>query len=142
MSAAVIEAFHAQALACEQLGSPFTASLCRLLAERLDHSSRFGHKILAWPGDPANDRLALRACAALHALARSWKEPDFNAVYPPAPFDAQRLWHHIVDVLRRHDNFLAHWLDSPPQTNEVGRSGLVLGAALHVSARTRLPPSQ
>lgn len=139
MSAAAIEAFQVQAAACEDLGSPFTARLCRLLAARLDHTTRFGHKILTWSGDPAKDALALRACAALHALARSWKEPELNAAYPPAPFDEQRLWHLIVDVLTRHDNFLANWLDRPPQTNEVARSALVLGAALIVTARTRLP---
>src|SRR5690606_28950049 len=139
MSAAVIEAFHLQALGSEQLGSPFTARLCRLLAARLDHSTRFGHRILDWPGDPKQDALPLRACAALHALARSWKEPELNAAYPPAAFNEQRLWHHIVDVLQRHDQFLTHWLDAPPQTNEVNRSALVLGAALLVTARTRLP---
>ncbi len=139
MQTAVIDAFLGQAEASEKIGSPFIAALCRLLAQRLDHSTRFGHKILDWPGDPQEDALPLRACGALHALARSWKEPELLAAYPPAPFDERHMWYLIVDVLTRHDNFLAAWLDSPPQTNEVGRSAILLGAALHVSARTRLP---
>jgi hypothetical protein len=139
MPSSVIDAFIAQAEGSDRIGSPFVANLCRLLAARLDHTTRFGHKILDWPGDPREDALALRACGALHAIARSWKEPELRAAYPPAPFNPDHLWHLIADVLTRHDNYLAAFLDSPPQTNEVARSALILGAALHVAARTRLP---
>jgi hypothetical protein len=72
-------------------------------------------------------------------LVRSWREPALRAAYPPWPFDARELWALIVDVLTRHDSYLAAFLDSPPQTNEVARSALVLGAALHVVAQTRMP---
>ena len=139
MPSSVIDGFIAQAEGSDRIGSPFVANLCRLLAARLDHTTRFGDKILDWPGDPQADALALRACGALHAIARSWKEPQLRAAYPPAPFDPDRLWQLIADVLTRHDNYLAAFLDSPPQTNEVARSALILGAALHVAARTRLP---
>jgi hypothetical protein len=139
MPTAAIDALLKQVKVCDNLGSPFTANLCRLLATRLDHTTRFGRKILDWPGDPAVDVLPLRACGALHALARSWKEPELKAAYPPAAFDADHLWLVIRDVLTRHDNWLAAFLDSPPQTNEVGRSAVVLGAALHLAAMTRLP---
>ena len=139
MTTAVTDAFLAQAEASDKLGSPFTAGLCRLLADKLDLTTRFGHKILEWDGDPARDALPLRACGALHALARSWKEPDLKAAYPPAKFDAAKLWHRIADVLTRHDIYLSSFLDSPPQTNEVARSAIILGAALLTIARTRLP---
>ncbi|HHY48597.1 MAG TPA: DUF2332 family protein, partial [Alphaproteobacteria bacterium] len=139
MPSAVIDNFLGQAEYADKVGSPFLANLCRLLAAKLDHTTRFGRKILEWPGDPRDDALALRACAALHALALSGWEPELKAAYPPAVFDEQHLWFLIRDVLSRHDNFLAGWLDRSPQTNEVGRSALVLGAALHVVARTRLP---
>lgn len=139
MPTAVIDAFLQQAEASDGLGSPFTAGLCRALADQLNNTSRFGRRILDWPGDPMTDALALRACGALHALSRSGWEPELTAIYPPEPFDAARLSHRLSGVLSRHDNFLAAFLDSPPQTNEVARSGVVLGAALHVAAMTRLP---
>lgn len=140
MTAAVVDAFRKQAEQCDIMGSSFTASLCRLLADRLDQTTRFGRKVLDWEGDPINDALALRACGALHALARSGKgENELHDAYPPAPFDERHLWYVIHDVLTRHDNYLASFIDSPPQTNEVARSSMVLGAALHVTARTRLP---
>jgi len=136
---AVAEHFEGQAAGCDKLGSPFTASLCRLMAERLDRSTLFGRRILDWGGDPGADALALRACGALHALARSGRAKYLRRVYPPAPFDRERLWIAIAQALRQHDEFLATWLDSPPQTNEVARSSIVLGAALTVANRTGLP---
>ena len=139
MPAAVIDTFLQQAEACDGLGSPFTAGLCRALAARLDHTSRFGHRVLDWPGDPAADALALRACGAFHALSRSGRAPELAAIYPPEPFDAERFGRRLGAVLAQHDDWLAAFLDSPPQTNEVARSGIVLGAALHVAAMTRRP---
>ncbi|HEY0918823.1 DUF2332 domain-containing protein [Devosia sp.] len=139
MPGPVAKHFERQAQACEELGSPFTAALCRLLVERLDRSTAFGRRILDWPGDPAADALALRACGALHALARSGREPDLASVYPPAPFAREGVWAAIAGAMARHDAFLSGWLDSPPQTNEVARSSFVLGAALTVAQRTGLP---
>lgn len=135
----VLTQFAEQALACEYLGSPFTAMLCRLLAARLDTNTQFGRRILEWPGDPYADNVALRACGALHGLARSGYEPELTSIYPPHTCTEHTLWVTIVDVLRRHDHYLADQLSSPPQTNEVARSGILLGAMLHVAALTRMP---
>ena len=131
--------FRHQADASEQLGSRFTASLCRLLADELNRASEFGRRILDWSGDPRADALALRACGALHALARSGRLPELTALYPPAPFDAEAMGRVLHEALDRHDAVLTDFLESPPQTNEVARSGLVLGAALHTVARFGLP---
>jgi hypothetical protein len=138
MSDGNIEQLLSQARTSPTLGSPFIGSLCALLAERLDRSTVFGRRILDWTGEPHRDALALRACGALHALARSGKEPELTAAYPPAPFDPEVLWQAIAGALSRHDDFLAAFLDSPPQTNEVARSALILGGALHIAARTGL----
>jgi hypothetical protein len=139
MSKQVVEQFLTQAEGSPHLGSPFIGTLCRLLAERLDRSSRFGRRILDWPNDPHKDALALRSCGAIHALARSGRDPALRAAYPPAPTDPDRLWSAIAAAIKREDDFLTAFLDSPPQTNEVARSALILGGALHVTARTGLP---
>ena len=139
MPVSVVEHFEGQAKACDELGSPFTASLCRLLAQRLDRGTMFGRRILDWPGDPRADVLALRACSALHALARSGRAMFLRRVYPPVKLERERLWLAVAQALRQHDEFLAAWLDSPPQTNEVARSSMILGAALTVAGLTRLP---
>lgn len=135
----VLKQFADQAQACEHLGSPFTAMVCRQLAARLDSNTQFGRRILDWPGDPYADNIALRACGALHGLARSGFEPEFTGIYPPHATTEHALRVGIVDVLRRHDHHLADQLSSPPQTNEVARSGILLGAMLHVAALTGTP---
>ena len=135
----VLKQFADQAAACQQLGSPFTAKLCHVLAERLDVATRFGRRILEWPGDPYADNVALRACGALHALERTGWEPNLVEVYPPNDVSEHTLWVAIADVLSRHDHFLADRLSSPPQTNEVARSAIILGAMLRVAEAFRLP---
>jgi hypothetical protein len=132
--------FIEQADGSEQLGSPFVAGLCRLLASTIDDSSAFGRRILAWPSEAArSDALALRACGALHALARSGKEPALASRYPPHPFDGEALRTAIAGAIARHDRFLTAYLDSPPQTNEVARSAILLGGMLTIARETGMP---
>jgi hypothetical protein len=131
--------FEFQARGSEEVGSPFVAALCRLLAARLDDSTIFGKAIFEWPGDPKNDAMSLRVVGALHALVRSGKEPILAAAYPPAPFNADRLWAALAPAIARNSTALTAFLDSAPQTNEVARSGLILGGALHVARETGLP---
>jgi hypothetical protein len=129
--AAVRAAFATQAGWCDKVGAPFTASLCRLLGTRIDGSTELGRRVLGWPGDadPFGDAVALRLCGGLHFLARSGAAPALAALYPPHPLpDAEALW----DVLRPvMDNpALLPWLDSAPQTNEVGRSAVLMSGLL------------
>src|SRR5262245_58364618 len=138
MSNVVVEQLLAQAATSPALGSPFTGTVCRLLAERLDRGSAFGRRVLDWPNNPHPDALALRCTGALNALARTGNEPPLSAAYPPAALDAERLWAAIAGALQHHDAFLTAYLDSPPQTNEVARSSAILGGALHLAARVRM----
>jgi hypothetical protein len=135
----VRRSFRGQAEFCRRLGSPFTALVCELLAERLDDRTRFGRRILSWNGDPVADALPLRAAGGLHALARSGQSPPLSAVYPPHGPDREAVWDGIAAAMRDHAAFLHDYLDSPPQTNEVKRCGAILGACLLVAAETRLP---
>lgn len=138
-TALVLRQFEDQAKACDALGSPFTARLLRLLALKLDRSSTFGRAVLEWPTDPYGDNIALRVAGALHALARSGRAPDLSAVYPPAPATVDELWSPLSRALAQHGTDLIAGLASAPQTNEVARSGLLLGAMLTLSRRFRLP---
>jgi hypothetical protein len=134
--AAVRAAFADQAHWCDRLGSPFTAFLCRVLGGTLDRGTAVGRRVLAWSGDPASgaDALALRLCGGLHGLVRQGKAPQLAALYPPNPQpDEEVLAATLRPVLARED--LLPWLDSPPQTNEVGRSAVLI-AGLLVAAET------
>lgn len=139
LAAEVLRAFQSQAVACQKLGSPFTAEVCEILSEGLDETSRFGRRILNWPGDPFADALALRAAAGFHALKRAGQSAELDAVYPPAPMDRDTLAAALRGTIVAHDDFLHDWLDSPPQTNEVARSSVLLGGALILSRELGLP---
>ena len=139
MNPHVLETFRFQAEACRSLGSPFTANLCDLLAARLTDSSRFGARIINWPESARADAIALRAAGALHALARSGRARDLAQLYPPFEAKPDQLWEAIQSAIEKHDDFLHDFLDSPPQTNEVLRSSPLLGMALRLAERLKMP---
>ncbi|MEY5043781.1 MAG: hypothetical protein RJA19_1008, partial [Bacteroidota bacterium] len=89
------------------------------LAEVIDPSTRTGARILGWSGDPIIDALPLRIAGGLHALARTGEDSGLSLFYTRQKGDVPRL---LARVLQDWDNWLFPWLDSPPQTNEVGRS--------------------
>ena len=137
---AMLSAFALQVSWCSSLGSPFTAQVLSLLRDDLAHGGRTAELLGAWPGDPLADALPLRLAGALHALVLSDAAPDLAACYPPYHGDSRdRLRPALNEVLARHDETIRHFLTSPPQTNEVGRSGVLLGGFLTVAALTGLP---
>lgn len=135
------QSFLRQAKACEDLGSPFTARLCTLAAERLRADTPVGAKILGWPGNPhgTGDALALRFAGTLHALVRSGQDPALSAVYPPHAVDDDTLWAAIEAAMRRDKAFMLERLKSAPQTNEVRRSSALLPGFLTIAALTGKP---
>ena len=137
--AAVRAAFRKQASWCRNLGSPLTALVCDLAAERLDRSTISGRRILDWPAQPgpAVDVLALRLAGGLHALARRG-HPRLASCYPPSPLpDAGAFWRAMQAGL--DDPALSPWLDSVPQTNEVARSAALMAGLLVIASETGLP---
>jgi hypothetical protein len=137
---AIDDAFHRQVEACLDLGSPFTAQVCRLIAGRIGPGSRFADRIASWESNPVDAALPLRAAGGLHALARSGRCPPLSKVYPPAlPGDDDTLWAAISLAIGAEDDYLAAWLDRPPQTNEVARSSAILGGCLAIAETTDLP---
>jgi hypothetical protein len=132
--AAVRAAFARQAEGAGKLDSPFMSFLCRLLGERLDRSTEVGRRVLDWPGkaDAFNDALPLRLAGGLHALVRRGEAPGLADCYPPNPLpDAEVFWAALWPVLAKPD--LLPWLDGAPQTNEVGRSAVLMSGLLVVA---------
>jgi hypothetical protein len=138
--ARVRASFAEQAHWCRELGAPFTALLCKLLGERLDRRTQVGRRVLEWPGDPSpdSDAVALRLCGGLHGLVREGRAPELAACYPPQDLPAEeRLASALAPLLDRDE--LLSWLDRPPQTNEVGRSAVLMSGLL-VAAETLQRP--
>jgi hypothetical protein len=45
----------------------------------------------------------------------------------------------LLGALREHGDYIKRFIESPPQTNEVGRSAVLLGGFLEIAAATELP---
>ena len=138
---AIPDTFGQQSAACIALGAPFTARVCRILGAGLNGDSAFGRRVLAWPGvSLLPDLMPLRCCAALNHLVRTGRAPELAALYPPhACDDDSALADAIATTIDAHDTFMTAFLDSPPQTNEVVRSAVLLGGFLTVAAQTDMP---
>ena len=67
------------------------------------------------------------------AARRSWPRSIRPAPLP----DSEALWRALLPVL--DDDALGPWLDGAPQTNEVGRSAVLMSGLLVVAARFGLP---
>jgi hypothetical protein len=136
-------AFRAQAAHCAAMGSPFTARLCRLAAERLAPGGPVADRVLGWPGDPGHraDAVPLRLAGALHGLVIEGRDAALAAVYPPHDADAtdDALWAAVADALAAHAAGILARLDGPPQTNEPQRSAALAPGMLTVAALTGLP---
>ena len=131
-----------QAEWCDRLGSPFTALLCRVFAQELRPDSSLGRRVLSWSGDPTGqaDSVALRMTGALHALARSGRCAALAQLYPPASLPAPgQLWTVIAPLLDVEQAHFDRFLDRPPQTNEVGRSAVLLPGLLWLARQVQLP---
>jgi len=139
----LVQAFVWQAQSSRNLGSAFHGLLLDLLGERLGdpepQATRVGRRITSWSERAIADALALRVVGGLHALVRAGRAPELARLYPPSSPSSVELWPEVLHTLQKHDDFLYDFLDSPPQTNEVARSSIMLGGALLIAARTGLP---
>ena len=131
-------AFAYEGEACLRLGAPFSARLRGRVAHVLDRTSRTGARLLDWPGDPHADALPVRLAAGLNALVRAGELPQLAAHFPPNP-PGDDTGFDTALAAALHDDRLLAWLDKVPQTNEVGRSSVLMSGLLTVAAATGLP---
>ena len=130
---------NGQAMHCDGNGAPITARICRSLLALARGDTRCGQRIANWPGAVLADAMPLRIAGGLHDLYRTGSEPALAPIYR-GEMTAQAAVDGLVgEVVTRHDKELLTWFDSPPQTNEAGRSASFV-AALHWLA-SRVTPN-
>lgn len=137
----VSDAFLRQESACLALGSPLTAGICGSVARQGIPAGPVHDRLSNWPGDIAHggDALPLRLTGALHYLVLSGRDADLALAYPPNEHSEDGIAPAISGAISRHGDFVVRYLDSPPQTNETGRSAILLPAFLHLHERHGLP---
>ncbi len=139
---AIAEAFGKQAGFCRFAGSPLTGLVCDAAVLALDADSITGRAISGWPGEPFADALMMRFTGGCNALVRSGAALELALLYPPAALpevDAMATALRAVLADPALDARLASWLDGPPQTNEVARSGVLMPGLMVIAAATGLP---
>ncbi len=92
-------------------------------------------------GDAHGSALALRFMGAVHRLVLDGRAPALARHYPSAggADGADGAWDAFRATLEEHRDPLRALVDAPVQTNEVGRSAVLLGGFLLVARETGLP---
>lgn len=134
--------FRAQAASCAALGSPFMARVLNLLANGLQPGAPVADRILGWQGDATSrgDAVALRLAGGLHGLALGEQDTALQALYKaPAKYSDDETLAILLAAIASHPAALLCALASAPQTNEVRRSAVVIGAAHYCTRQFGLP---
>ncbi|MFC3308621.1 DUF2332 domain-containing protein [Blastomonas aquatica] len=118
------------------LGSPFVADVLAAADRQLVHAPRTAALIANWQGDAAAAALGLRLNSAVHALARRGIPPVLKALFDHRHNDFDGA---LATTFETEDRFIANWMRSPTQTNEVGRAAALAAALLVARGATGLP---
>lgn len=118
------------------LGSPFVADVLAAADRQLRHAPRTAALIGSWQGDAAAAALGLRLNSAVHALARRGTPPVLEALFNRTHDDFDGA---LAATFESEDRFIANWMRSPTQTNEIGRAAALAAALLVARRATGLP---
>ncbi len=133
-------AFERQIHACRVMGSPFTANLLQIILDDFEAGGPTAGLLSNWPREPYADAVPLRIVCALHALVLTDRVPDLAKHYPAAGNPASdALASDAMRVVSEHKDFIADFMRPPLQTNEIGRSSVLIGGFLEIARATGLP---
>ncbi len=139
--AEIAAAFRLQGESCERHGSPLYAELLARAADDVAAGGPFAAIVAGWQGHPVLDALGLRLLGGVHRLVLAGEAAALARHYPSAggAADAAAAWSELRALAAERAGLLRSFLSEPVQTNEVRRSGALLGGFLHAAARTGLP---
>ena len=135
----MLDAFRRQAAACAELGSPMYAALLDRCSDDIEAGGVVAEVLDGHENDPGPSALALRLLGSVHRLVLERRAGDLATFYPSVggTWEPDGGWAAFTGLLRERPYDVRAWLDRPPQTNEVGRAGALMGGLLHL--RHRLP---
>lgn len=129
--------FAQQAEQCRNHGSPLSAALLLGAAAELEAPGPVRDLLAPLAEDPPGSVPSLRFLGALHRLVLERRAPLLAMHYPTVGGTAgvEGAWAAAREVVPD----IGDRVQRPVQTNEVGRSAVLLGGLMHVAARARLP---
>lgn len=133
-----------QAAACGELESPLYRTLLTRVARDVLEGGVCAQAFAGYEDAPGPDAVALRLLGGVHALVLTGRAPELATHYPSAggvfsPDREEQLWSAFRSTVTAGMAQVREWMTRPPQTNEVGRSNLLLAGALHAAARRPMP---
>ncbi|MEN0088152.1 MAG: DUF2332 domain-containing protein [Pseudomonadota bacterium] len=139
------DAFSAQATACAELRSNFSALLCALLARDGVPEGPVHDKLSELTNSnidlgPSGASVPLRFLGALHRLVLDGTSPALVAAYPPHLHPGETgLASVLNEAIVEHGEAISGFLANAPQTNETGRSAALAPAFALLAKRYGLP---
>ena len=133
--ASVPDAIEWQAQHMERAGAGNNARIIRALLAVLETETATGRRMANWQGLTLEDAMPLRVAGGFHYLLLTGEEDRLGDIYRGFITDQKQIDALVVEIAQRHDHTLLPWLDSPPQTNEAGRSASVMAGLLWLSGK-------
>ncbi|MGH2808661.1 MAG: DUF2332 domain-containing protein [Actinomycetota bacterium] len=134
------ERFRWQARWCDRLGSKLYAALLVPVAENLAGGGPIWSVVEPQAEAPDDDAVPLRFMGAVHRLVLRGDAPDLARFYPSAGgTERGDAWPAFRATVEANVDELRELALRPVQTNEVGRSGALVGGFLQVAKETGLP---
>ena len=124
-----------QAVHVAKNDSTVTARICLSLLALMESDTDTGRAIASWNGKVLVDALPLRVAGGLHHLHLTGADERMNGIYNGQITNQNAVDTVVTAVVRDHDAAMLHWFDSPPQTNEAGRSANFMAGLKWLSAR-------
>lgn len=133
----MVDAFRRQAAACADLGSPMYAALLDRCTDDIETGGVVADLLAGHEDDPGPSALALRLLGSVHRLVLDRRAGDLATFYPSVggTWEPDGGWAAFRQLLHDRPDDVREWLDRPPQTNEVGRAGALMGGLLHLGHR-------
>ena len=135
----LLDSFDSQIAWSAKLGSAFYELLHRVLLEDFQKSGPTYALLHDWPGNPIDDALTLRLAGALNCLVRQDKAPRLSPLWPNAETAPEVLHAALVETLETHAGFVRTFLTHHVQTNETGRSAILLPGMIEIARVTQKP---
>jgi hypothetical protein len=137
----LVHTLRSQGRFCAASGSSMYAELFELVANDVEAGGVFATILSGHEDEPARQAVPLRLLGGLHRMALDGRAPALRRWYPSTggAWDAVTAWPEIVRIAANQTDSLRAALGQPPQTNEVGRSAVLIGGLLRINREFDLP---
>lgn len=137
---AIPELFRRQADWCERLGSALYSHLLFRCADDYEKGGALNRLLLAHENDTDVRALPLRLMGAVHRLVLEGRAPKLARFYPSVggTVEHKGAWTAFRETVEEQMDDLQVLINNPVQTNDVGRSGSLLGGIGLIAEQTKM----